>query len=336
MDRSCCWPPSARRARPRRPGRGAARPVALGTPIRAMPSFGPRMKLGEPWAGAQRLVAAAGFRRASAPGRCRPAARTRAPAARSRRPPARPAWHRWGTHPLVQEVGEPLGTARPIYAGVAGQEGQQPGREDRPDLGRAEPMAVRRRPGAGGCAGATAAAARSAGPRTARPCPCRPLDRWPSRRACWASSQRRCTAVSSAAPMAMGLALVVMPIRWVREVVQVISSGGIGHRYRSIVPALLLRRTNMVRPTAISRMASPPCQNRIRSSRSRPGCRPVTTWPSSAWSDAAESCSRGGAARRAGGLGLPASRRPPPCPSRRAGRVHGADRAVRDDGTHRA
>src|SRR5262245_43056704 len=66
-----------------------------------------------------------------------------------------------------------------------------------------------------------------------------------------------------------------------------------GHdkRYLSIVPASCSSaRRRIARPTALSRLARPRCQDRIRSSsRSRPGSCPVTIWPSSACSDAGES-----------------------------------------------
>src|SRR5262245_1927894 len=65
------------------------------------------------------------------------------------------------------------------------------------------------------------------------------------------------------------------------------------HRYRylGIVRASCSSaRCRIARPTAISRMARPRCQNKMRSSsRSRPGSCPVTIWPSSACSDEAES-----------------------------------------------
>ena len=249
-----------------------------------------------------------------------------------------------GTTP-AEEVGQP--PAQPGgHAGVAGQERAQPDRDDRPGVGRVQPGRAARGPGQQqvalmrellGPVRRTPAQRAHAGVdavdriAAAQHRPCRT-------RSCRSHlrQQRRVRARSAARPRPAGsarrpghrAAITMASVAGLRPRMVTGTAASCRHRRRAA-------RRRISAPTAMSRMDSPRCQSRIRSSgRSRPGRWPATIWPSSACRD------RG---RQPAGVDVRPQRAEPPGlrlpPVVDDDLVHhveqvkldGADRAVRDD-----
>ena len=186
---------------------------------------------------------------------------------------------RHGRHDVVvEEIGEPL--AEPgRHGGVAGKECQQPDGDDRPDVRRAQPRRTARSPRQQQVALVGKLLLLGQANRGKRPhAGVHAIHRLP------------------VAKLLPGLGAALLHHREQGRVDADALAGGDGpdeteirvagfgdrqsrrhQRYRSIVPMpCCSARRKMARPTAMSRMASPRCQSRIRSSlRSRPGRRPV-------------------------------------------------------------